>query len=119
MFNKLKLGDRKARIAVCIEPLSQADVVSANPVPIYTANFIGGALAGAVIAMSGMVNDATGTATPLAGFLVMFGFNDPMEIVIYGAIVAVIGLVVGYICSLIFKNYPIVTKEDIEGKPNA
>ncbi|MGO2788885.1 MAG: PTS sugar transporter subunit IIC, partial [Staphylococcus saprophyticus] len=47
MFNKLKLGDRKSRIAVCIEPLSQADVVSANPVPIYTANFIGGALAGA------------------------------------------------------------------------
>jgi fructose-specific phosphotransferase system IIC component len=116
MFNKLKLGDRKSRIAVCIEPLSQADIVSANPVPIYTANFIGGALAGAVIASSGMINDATGTATPLAGFLVMFGFNDPLKIFIYGAIIAVIGLIVGYVCSKLFKNYPIVTQEDIESR---
>ncbi|MFH4934375.1 PTS sugar transporter subunit IIC [Staphylococcus cohnii] len=116
MFNKLKLGDRKSRIAVCIEPLSQADVVSANPVPVYTANFIGGALAGAVIATSGMINDATGTATPLAGFLVMFGFNNPIKIIIYGAIVGVIGLIVGYVCSVWFKNYPVVSKEEIEAR---
>src|SRR5699024_11316042 len=112
----IRLGDSKSRIAVCIEPLSQADVVSANPVPVYTASFIGGALAGAVIASSGMINDATGTATPLAGFLVMFGFNDPMKIIIYGVIVGIIGLIVGYACSVWFKNYPIVTKEDIEAR---
>ena len=116
MFHKLNLGDRKSKIAVCIEPLSQADVVAANPVPIYTANFIGGALGGAVIASSGMINDATGTATPLAGFLVMFGFNNPTTILIYGAILGVIGLIVGYGASLIFKNYPIITKHELENR---
>src|SRR5699024_3053071 len=100
-------------IAVCIEPLSQADVVSANPVPVYTANFIGGALAGAVIATSGMINDATGTATPLAGFLVMFGFNNPIKIIIYGAIVGIIGLIVGYVCAIWFKNFPCVLTVEI------
>ena len=90
--------------------------MSANPVPVYTANFIGGALAGAVIASSGMINDATGTATPLAGFLVMFGFNNPIKIIIYGAIVGVIGLIVGYVCSAWFKNYPVVSKEEIEAR---
>ena len=116
MFHRLNLGDSKSKIAVCIEPLSQADVVSANPVPIYTANFIGGALGGAVIASSGMINDATGTATPLAGFLVMFGFNSPTTILIYGAILGVIGLIVGYGASLVFKNYPIITKHELENR---
>ena len=72
LFHRLKLGDRKSTIAVSIEPLSQADIVSANPIPIYITNFFGGAIAGLIIAMSGLINDATGTATPIAGFLVMF-----------------------------------------------
>ncbi len=67
MFSKLKLGDRRSRIAVCIEPLSQADVVSANPIPIYSKLYRRSDCS-AVIASSGMINDATGTATPLAGF---------------------------------------------------
>ena len=32
LFHRLKLGDRKSTIAVSIEPLSQADIVSANPI---------------------------------------------------------------------------------------
>src|SRR5699024_2596069 len=110
------LGYRKSRIAVCIEPLSKPDVVSANPVPGYTANFIEGALSGAVIATSGMINDGTGTATPLAGILVMFGFNNSIKIIIYGDIVGIIGLIVGYVCSVWFKNYPVVSKEEIEAR---
>ncbi|TGU11716.1 PTS sugar transporter subunit IIC, partial [Mesorhizobium sp. M2D.F.Ca.ET.153.01.1.1] len=57
-----------------------------------------------------------GTATPLAGFLVMFGFNNPIKIIIYGAIVGIIGLIVGYVCSVWFKNYPVVSKEEIEAR---
>ena len=60
LFHRLKLGDRKSTIAVSIEPLSQADIVSANPIPIYITNFFGGAIAGLIIAMSGLINDATG-----------------------------------------------------------
>ena len=60
LFHRLKLGDRKSTISVSIEPLSQADIVSANPIPIYITNFFGGA-AGLIVALSGMINDATGT----------------------------------------------------------
>ena len=44
LFHRLKLGDRKSTISVSIEPLSQADIVSANPIPIYITNFFGGAV---------------------------------------------------------------------------
>ena len=54
----------------------------------------------------------TGTATPIAGFLVMFGFNNPMTVVIYGVVMAIGGLA-GWIGSLVFKKYPIVTKQDM------
>ncbi|MEX2955753.1 PTS sugar transporter subunit IIC [Staphylococcus pasteuri] len=113
LFYRLKLGDRKATISVGIEPLSQAHIISANPIPIYSVNFIGGALSGLVIAVSGLINDAPGTATPIAGFLVMFGFNGAMKIIGYGVIVAVLGAVVGFVGSLIFKNYPVTTKKDM------
>ena len=55
LFHRLKLGDRKSTISVSIEPLSQADIVSANPIPIYITNFFGGA--GLIVALSGMIND--------------------------------------------------------------
>ena len=60
-----------------------------------------------------MINDATGTATPIAGFLVMFGFNNPMTVVIYGVVMAIVGGLAGWIGSLVFKKYPIVTKQDM------
>ena len=62
LFHRLKLGDRKSTISVSIEPLSQVDIVSANPIPVYVTNFFGG-VAGLIIALSGMINDATGTNT--------------------------------------------------------
>ena len=113
LFHRLKLGDRKSTISVSIEPLSQADIVSANPIPVYVTNFFGGAVAGLIIALSGMINDATGTATPIAGFLVMFGFNSPMKVIIYGVVMAIVGGLAGFLGSLAFKKYPIVTKQDM------
>ena len=113
LFHRLKLGDRKSTISVSIEPLSQADIVSANPIPVYVTNFFGGAVAGLIIALSGMINDATGTATPIAGFLVMFGFNSPMKVIIYGVVMAIVGGLAGFLGSLVFKKYPIVTKQDM------
>ena len=104
LFHRLKLGDRKSTISVSIEPLSQADIVSANPIPVYVTNFFGGAAAGLIIALSGMINDATGTATPIAGFLVMFGFNSPMKVIIYGVVMAIVGGLAGFLGSLAFKN---------------
>ncbi|REH91215.1 PTS sugar transporter subunit IIC [Staphylococcus felis] len=116
LFHRLKLGNRKDIISVSIEPLSQADIVSANPIPVYITNFLGGASAGLVIALSGLINDATGTATPIAGFLVMFGFNDWHIVILYGVIMGIIGLIWGFLGSMIFKNYPVVTKQDMQAR---
>ena len=113
LFHHLKLGDRKSTISVGIEPLSQADIVSANPIPIYVTNFFGGAIAGIIIAWSGMINNATGTATPIAGFLVMFGFNSLTKVIIYGVVMAIIGTIAGIVGSIVFKKYPIITKKQM------
>ena len=113
LFHRLKLGDRKSTISVGIEPLSQADIVSANPIPIYVTNFFGGAIAGIIIAWSGMINNATGTATPIAGFLVMFGFNSLTKVIIYGVVMAIIGTIAGFVGSIVFKKYTIITKKQM------
>ena len=71
LLHRLKIGNLKSVISIAIEPLSKADLVSSNPVPIYVTNFIGGGLAGMVIAYSGLINDAPGTAAPTPG---IFGY---------------------------------------------
>ena len=44
IFHKLKLGNRGNVIGVMLEPLTQAPIVTANPIPIYCSNFFGGGL---------------------------------------------------------------------------
>ncbi|WP_040759484.1 PTS sugar transporter subunit IIC [Sporosarcina newyorkensis] len=106
-FHRMKFGDRKTTISVAIEPLSQVDIISANPIPVYVTNFLGGASAGIIIALSGLINNATGTATPIAGFAVMYGFNDPLKVTIVALLCAGVGALWGYLGSLMFKNFKI------------
>ena len=115
-FHRMGFGDRKTTIAVAIEPLTQADLISANPVPVYITNFIGGALAGVVVALYGLVNNATGTATPIAGLMVMYGFNDAITVTKVALMCAASGIFAGFLGSIIFKNYKIKTVEEIRGK---
>lgn len=114
LFKRMKFGDRKTTISVAIEPLSQADIVTANPVPVYITNSMGGAISGVIIAMFGLVNDATGTATPIAGLMVMFGFNNALTVITVAVMCAVSSAICGYLGSLIFKNYPIITKDELQ-----
>src|SRR5690606_27124060 len=109
LFDRMKFGDRKTTISVAVEPLTQAHIISANPIPVYVTNFVDGASAGVIIALSGLINNATGTATPIAGLAVMYGFNDPMKVTIVAASCAVVGALCGYLGSLVFKNYKIKT----------
>lgn len=51
LFAKLKLGSKKDIISVAIEPLTQSDIISANPIPIYSTNFFGGAFSGIIVAL--------------------------------------------------------------------
>ena len=114
-FHRMGFGDKKTTIAVAIEPLTQADIISANPIPVYVTNFIGGALAGTIVALYGLVNQATGTATPIAGLMVMYGFNNPLVVTKVALMCAAAGIFAGWLGSIIFKNYKIKTVYDIRG----
>ncbi|EPB3263270.1 PTS sugar transporter subunit IIC [Streptococcus pyogenes] len=116
LFYRLKLGERKDNIAFAIEPLTQADVTSANPIPIYVTNFVGGAACGVLIALMKLVNDTAGTATPIAGFAVMFAYNPVAKVLITALGCIIISLIVGYIGGSVFKNYRLVTKQELQAR---
>ena len=113
-FKRLKICSKKDTIAVAIEPLTQADVVSANPIPIYATNFVGGALAGIITSLFQLVNNAPGTASPIPGLLVLFGFNDVIKVTI-AVLCGIVTTIVGYIGSIIFRKYPIRSADEIRG----
>ena len=114
-FGKMKFGSKKDTIAVAIEPLTQADIISANPIPVYVTNFIGGAFSGIVVSLMGLVNNSPGTATPIAGFAVMFAYNPMMKVLITAAIIVVLNILAGMIGHMIFKNYKIMTADQVRG----
>ncbi|HER5698038.1 TPA: PTS fructose transporter subunit IIC [Streptococcus pyogenes] len=116
LFYRLKLGERKDNIAFAIEPLTQADVTSANPIPIYVTNFVGGAACGVLIALMKLVNDTPGTATPIAGFAVMFAYNPVAKVLITALGCIIISLIVGHIGGSVFKNYRLVTKQELQAR---
>lgn len=94
MFKRLKLGDRSNVVAVMLEPLTQADIVTANALPIYCSNFIGGGLAGLSAAYFKIINNAPGTASPIPGLLAPFGFNEPKSVVL-AVLFAICGGIIG------------------------
>lgn len=104
IFKRLKLGDNGKVVAVMLEPLTQADIITKNPIPIYCSNFFGGAISGAAAALLGIVNNAPGTASPIPGLLAPFAFNDPMKVVLAMAIAAVGGTVAGFVGSIVFRK---------------
>lgn len=114
-FSKMKFGTKKDNIAVAIEPLTQADLISANPIPVYVTNFIGGAMSGVIIAMMGLTNMSPGTATPIAGLAVMFAYNPAIRVIITAAGCALVSILAGFIGHAIFKNYKITTADVVRG----
>ncbi|MHC1748247.1 MAG: PTS sugar transporter subunit IIC [Cellulosilyticaceae bacterium] len=114
-FKKMKFGSKKDTIAVAIEPLTQADLISANPIPVYVTNFIGGALSGIIVSLMGLTNMTPGTATPIAGFAVMFAYNPPTQVLIAAAGCIIVSVLSGYVGYLLFKNFKIYTAAEIRG----
>ncbi|OPJ55838.1 PTS sugar transporter subunit IIC [Alkalithermobacter paradoxus] len=97
VFKRLKLGDSSNVIAVMLEPLTQAHIVSKNPIPIYFSNFIGGGLAGIGAAYFRIINNAPGTASPIPGMLAPFGFNSPMNVLFALVFATIGGIIAGYL----------------------
>ena len=112
-FDKMKFGSKKDTIAVAIEPLTQADIISANPIPVYVTNFIGGAASGIIVALMGLVNMTPGTATPIAGFAVIFAYNPAIKVLIAAAGCIIVSVISGYIGYLIFRKKKILTADEI------
>ena len=104
IFAKLKLGDRSNVIAVMLEPLTQADIITANPIPIYCSNFFGGGFAGISAAVFQIVNNAPGTASPIPGLLAPFAFNPPLKVVLALTFAVLGGSIAGLVGGTVFKN---------------
>lgn len=118
-FKKMKFGSKKDTIAVAIEPLTQADLISANPIPVYVTNFMGGALSGIIVALMGLTNMTPGTATPIAGFAVMFAYNPPVQVLIAATGCIIVSIFSGFLGYKIFKNYKIRTAAEIRGEEDS
>jgi hypothetical protein len=56
------------------------------------------------IFMFGLLNNTTGTATPIAGLAVMYGFNDPLKVMICALLCATASAIVGFIGSLVLRT---------------
>ena len=115
LFAKLKLGSKKDIISVAIEPLTQSDIISANPIPIYSTNFFGGAFSGIIVALMGLVNMTPGTATPVAGFAIMFAYNPVQQVLITAGLCALFNVIAGFLGSKIFSTFKVLTAGEIRG----
>ena len=104
VFKRLKLGDRSSVIGVMLEPLTQADIVTKNPIPIFSCNFFAGGLSGIVAVTLGIVNNAPGTSAPIPGLLAPFAFNNPVTVLMAMAAAAVCGAAAGYVGSGIYAK---------------
>ena len=105
IFKRLHFGDKSNVIAVMLEPLTQADIITSNPIPIFVSNFFGGGLAGLAAAALGIINNAPGTASPIPGLLAPFAFNAPVKVSIAIVLGIIGGTVAGFVGSIVFKKY--------------
>ena len=97
-------GNKGNVIGVMLEPLTQAPIVTSNPIPIYGSNFFGGGFAGISAAVFHIVNDAPGTASPIPGLLAPFAFNPVQNVLLALLFAAIGGSVAGLVGGTIFKH---------------
>ncbi|AMB93984.1 PTS sugar transporter subunit IIC [Aerococcus sanguinicola] len=113
LFTRLKIGTREESLSVALEPLTQAHLVTANPLPVYSTSALTGALAGMYIATTDLVNNTPGTASIIPGILAPLADNPPLQVLFAGAISLLIGAFVGFFASYFFRHYRIYTSQDI------
>lgn len=117
LFRKLHFGDEATTLAVTIEPLTQIDIIAANPLPIFGVNMVAGAINGMIVTLFALAIDVTGMATPWAGLIVAFGFNQPSRVLLVVALILIVSTTIGYLGALVFKNKSIHTVAEIREVP--
>ncbi|MGA4514569.1 PTS sugar transporter subunit IIC [Staphylococcus caledonicus] len=105
LFNRLNIGGKSKAFAVCVEPLTQIDLIAKYPVQLYGTNAIIGVVNACIVTFSGLVIGVKGMATPIAGAIVLFGFNDAVRSVITIIAVAVVSIVLAFIFSTLIKKF--------------
>lgn len=105
VFKRFKIGDKGNLIAVMLEPLTQADLVTKNAFSIYLSDFFGGGFAGIVAAYFKIINNAPGTASPIPGMLAPLAFNPLKNVLITLFLAALCGIVGGLIGTEIIIIY--------------
>ncbi|MHA3065307.1 PTS sugar transporter subunit IIC [Lacticaseibacillus saniviri] len=116
LFKKMKFGDDATTLAVAIEPLTQIDIIAANPIPIFVTNALAGAINGMIVTMFGLVINVTGMATPWAGLIVAFGFNNPMRVLMAVALIFVVSVAFGFLGGYVFRHFHIHTVQEIRSE---
>lgn len=104
VFKRMGYGNTGNAIAVVLEPLTQAVIVTSHPLPIYSSSFLSGGMSGMVAAALGIINNAPGTASPIPGLLAPFAFNDPLRVCLAIVAALVAGLAGGMVVSGIFRR---------------
>lgn len=104
VFHIMGYGDRSNTIAVMLEPLTQAVIVTTHPIQIYSGSFLGGGLSGVAAAWLGIINNAPGTASPIPGLLAPFAFNDPLKVMTAMGLAIFAGGVVGVVVGMFFRR---------------
>lgn len=104
VFRRLNFGNRSNALGVMLEPLTQADIVTKNPIPIFCSNFFGGGLSGIVAVKLGIINNAPGTCAPIPGFLAPFAFNKASTVLLAMALAACCGALSGFVGSTVFAR---------------
>ncbi|KRL01013.1 PTS sugar transporter subunit IIC [Liquorilactobacillus capillatus] len=119
LFRKLKFGDFSTTLAVTIEPLTQIDIIAANPIPVFLTNAIAGAFNGIIVTLFGLVINVTGMATPWAGLIVAFGFNPVLKTVAAVLLILINSTIWGYLGSFAFRHFDIHTVKEIRTNTKA
>lgn len=108
LFKQLKIGKLPKAFSVAIEPLTQIDLIVRYPLQLYTINAIIGIINACIVTFSGLIINAQGVATPIAGPIVLFGFNNPMKSAITILVIAVTSLIISFLFSMLIRKYDLM-----------
>ncbi|RIL71589.1 PTS sugar transporter subunit IIC [Staphylococcus devriesei] len=108
LFNILKIGQKPNRFAVFIEPLTQIGLIVKYAPVLYGTNALIGMFNACIIAFSGLVINVTGMATPMAGAIVLFGFNDPITSILTIVAVAITSTILAFIIGKLIKKFDLL-----------
>ncbi|WP_114602668.1 PTS sugar transporter subunit IIC [Staphylococcus sp. EZ-P03] len=104
LFRTLKIGGLGKAFAVAVEPLTQIDTIAKYPIQLYGANAIVGMFNAIIVTIAGLVINVTGMATPIAGAIVLFGFNKPIPSAITIVAVIVTSIILGWILGKVIQK---------------